>query len=267
MWYFPHPETAIPLEEPADPRGSRSYRRIVDSGWEKCHIFWKKTQILFEFDSFFGVESGPFFAEKSAKFFRSFDFSSRTRKYFADFSAKENCHFRPQKTSRIWREIGIFLRKCGFFLIRRLRFSLWSGYLGDQPARIEELQSADETNATFSHKNPSFSSNSTRFLGSKVAIFPYFWALLPEPETTSLVFRKTCVQHGQNILAKSYGRGLVYCGCREGQIRAFFQKSGRLIWKIRAPLWCKRNGNLVIGKSKDCNSSKENNVVSACVTP
>ena len=78
------------------------------------------------------------------------------------------------------------MRKCGFFLIRRLRFSLWSGYLGDQPARIEELQSADETNATFSHKNPSFSSNSTRFLGSKVAIFPYFWALLPEPEITSL---------------------------------------------------------------------------------
>ena len=187
MWYFPHPETAIPLEEPADPRGSRSYRRIVDSGWEKCHIFWKKTQILFEFDSFFGVESGPFFAEKSAKFFRSFDFSSRTRKYFADFSAKENCHFRPQKTSRIWREIGIFLRKCGFFLIRRLQFSLWSGYLGDQPARTEELQSADETNATFSHKNPSISSNSTRFLGSKLAIFPYFWALLPDPETTSLV--------------------------------------------------------------------------------
>ena len=88
MWYFPHPETAIPLEEPADPRGSRSYRRIVDSGWEKCHIFWKKTQILFEFDSFFGVESGPFFAEKSAKFFRSFDFSSRTRKYFCGLFRK-----------------------------------------------------------------------------------------------------------------------------------------------------------------------------------
>ena len=79
------------------------------------------------------------------------------------------------------------MRKCGFFLIRRLQFSLWSGYLGDQPARIEELQSADETNATFSHKNPSISSNSTRFLGSKLAIFPYFWALLPDPETTSLV--------------------------------------------------------------------------------
>jgi len=170
MWYFPHPETAIPLEEPADPRGSRSYRRSVDSGWEKCHIFWKKTQILFEFDSFFGVESGPFFAEKSAKFFRGFDFSS-------SLSAKENCHFRPQKTSRIWREIGIFSRKCGFFLIPRLQFSLWSGSLGDQPARTEELQPAEETNATFSHKNPSISSNSTRFLGSKVAIFRYFWAL------------------------------------------------------------------------------------------
>ena len=131
MWSFPLPETAIPLEEPANPRGSRSYRRIVDSGWEKCHIFWKKSQIIFEFDSFFGVESGSFFAEKSAQILRTSDFSSRTRKDVADFSAKDNCHFRPQETSRIWREIGIFLRKCGFFLIRRLRFSLWSGYLGD----------------------------------------------------------------------------------------------------------------------------------------
>ena len=76
MWSFPHPETAIPLEEPANPRGSRSYRRIVDSGWEKCHIFWKKTQIIFEFDSFFGVETGTFFAEKSAQILRTFDFSS-----------------------------------------------------------------------------------------------------------------------------------------------------------------------------------------------
>ena len=58
--------------------------------------------------------------------------------------------------------------------------------LGEQLARTEELQSADETNATFSHKNPSISSNSTRFLGSKLALFPYFWALLPDPETTSL---------------------------------------------------------------------------------
>ena len=30
---------SIPLKQLADPRGSRSYRRIVDSGWEKCHIF------------------------------------------------------------------------------------------------------------------------------------------------------------------------------------------------------------------------------------
>ena len=32
-----------------------------------------------------------------------------------------------------------------------------------------ELQPADEENATFSQQNPKFSSNSTRFLGSKVA--------------------------------------------------------------------------------------------------
>ena len=34
-----------------------------------------------------------------------------------------------------------------------------------------ELQSRDEEKATFSQKYPDFSSNSTRFLGSKVAIF------------------------------------------------------------------------------------------------
>ena len=73
---FLNPETAIPLEEPAKARGSRSYRRIVDSGWEKCRIFWKKTQIIFEFDSFFGVETHTFFAEKSAQILRTFDFSS-----------------------------------------------------------------------------------------------------------------------------------------------------------------------------------------------
>ena len=34
-----------------------------------------------------------------------------------------------------------------------------------------ELQSPNEEKATFSQKYPNFSSNSTRFLGSKVAIF------------------------------------------------------------------------------------------------
>ena len=29
---FPHPQAAIPLKQLADPRGGRSYRRIVDSG-------------------------------------------------------------------------------------------------------------------------------------------------------------------------------------------------------------------------------------------
>ena len=157
MWSFPHPETAIPLKEPAKPRGSRSYRRIVDSGWEKCHIFWKKAQVLFEFDSVFGVETGTFFCGKIRSNFADFRFFFIVRKYFADFSAKENCHFRPQKTCRIWREIGIFLRKCGFFLIRRLQFSLWSDYLGEQPAPTGELQSPDEEKTTFSEKGPIFS--------------------------------------------------------------------------------------------------------------
>ena len=174
MWSFPHPETAIPLEEPANPRGSRSYRRIVASGWEKCHIFWKKNPNSLWIRLVFWGRKWPFFRGKIRLNFSEFRFFFIVRKYFADFSAKENCHFRPQKTSRIWREIGIFLRKCGFFLIRRLQFSLWSGYLGDQPARTEELQSADETNATFSHKNTSISSNSTRFFGVEIGNFSLF---------------------------------------------------------------------------------------------
>ena len=40
-----------------------------------------------------------------------------------------------------------------------------------------ELSTPDEKIATFFEKKPKFSLNSTRFLGSKVAIFPYFWAL------------------------------------------------------------------------------------------
>ena len=111
------------------------------------------------------------FAEQSAEYLRSMKKNRKSAKFERIFPKKKS-HFRPQKTSRIQREFGLFFKKYGTFLIRRLRFSLWSGYLGDQPARIEELQSADETNATFSHKNPSFSWNSTRFLGSKVAIFP-----------------------------------------------------------------------------------------------
>ena len=88
MWSFPLPETAIPLEEPANPRGSRSYRRIADSGWEKCRILWKKTQIIFEFDSFFGVETGTFFAEKSTQILRTFP-----QKKVATFDPKKRVEF------------------------------------------------------------------------------------------------------------------------------------------------------------------------------
>ena len=97
-----------------------------------------------------------FFYGKIRANFADFRFFFVVRKYFADLSAKENCHFRPQEMSRIWREIGIFLRKCGFFLMRRLRFSRWSGYLGDQPAPQGELQSSDEEKTTFFEQNPDF---------------------------------------------------------------------------------------------------------------
>ena len=75
--------------------------------------------------------------------------------------------------SNLTRNRDIF-EKMWFFLIRRLQLSLWSGYLRDRAARTEELQSAVETNATFSHKNPSISSNSTRFFGVKIGNFSLF---------------------------------------------------------------------------------------------
>ena len=113
MWYFPHSQTAIPLKEPADPRGSRSYRRIVDSGWEKCHFFWKKSQILFEFDSFFAVESRTFFAENSAQFLRT----HRCPQIFCGLFRKRKLpHFWAQKTwDRIWySKLGYFWENVAF---------------------------------------------------------------------------------------------------------------------------------------------------------
>ena len=83
----------------------------------------------------------------------------------------KNCHFRAQKTSRIWRDTGIFVRKCGICLIRGLQFFCTSWLIPKVAAPKGELQSPDEEKTTFSQKYPDFSSNSTRFLGSKVAIF------------------------------------------------------------------------------------------------
>ena len=78
--------------------------------------------------------------------------------------------FRPQKTSRIQRELGFFCEKCGTFLIRSRQFSCRNDYLGDLPAPLEELQSPEEEKTTFFEKKTKFSLNSTRFLGSKVAL-------------------------------------------------------------------------------------------------
>ena len=76
-----------------------------------------------------------------------------------------------QSMCRIWRETGNFGRKCGICLIRGLQFFYTSWLISTVAAPKEELQFPDEEKATFSQKCPDFSSNSTRFLGSKVAIF------------------------------------------------------------------------------------------------
>jgi len=63
------------------------------------------------------------------------------------------------------------VRKCGICLIRGLQFFYTSWLIPKITAPKGESQSPDEEKATFSQKYPNFSSNSTRFLGSKVAIF------------------------------------------------------------------------------------------------
>ena len=60
------------------------------------------------------------------------------------------------------------MRKCGICLIRGLQFFCTSWLIPKLAAPKGELQSRDEEKATFSRKYPNFSSNSTRFLGSKV---------------------------------------------------------------------------------------------------
>ena len=126
MWYFPHPETAIPLEEPADPRGSRSYRRIVDSGWEKCATFFEKRPE-------FSLNSTRFLGSKVALSSRKnpLNFFGVPIFLHSGLFRKRKLPLSTPKNESNLTKIGIFLRKCGFFLIRRLQFSLWSGYLGD----------------------------------------------------------------------------------------------------------------------------------------
>ena len=114
MWYFPHPETAIPLEEPADPRGSRSYRRIVDSGWEKCHIFWKKTQILFEFDSFFGVEVALSSRKNPLNFFGVSIFLQEPANILRTFPQKKIATFDPKKRVKFDEKLGYFWENVAF---------------------------------------------------------------------------------------------------------------------------------------------------------
>ena len=60
MWLFFHPESAIlPLERLLGGWASSS-RRIAACGWGKRHNFSTNSQIIVEFDSFRGVESGEF---------------------------------------------------------------------------------------------------------------------------------------------------------------------------------------------------------------
>ena len=149
MWYFLHPETTIPLEEPADPRGEPFLQENCRLRMRKKPHFLKNIPISRQIRLVSWGRKWQFsFAEtmtknrKSAKFERIFP--------------KKKSHFQPQKTSRIQREFELFFKKCGTFLIRSRQFSCRNDYLGDQLAALGELQPADEENTTFFEKSPDF---------------------------------------------------------------------------------------------------------------
>ena len=105
---------------------------------------------------FLGSKVAIFFCGKVRKIFADYEEKSKVRKIVNKIFPQKKCQFRPQKTSRIQREFGFFFKKCGTFLIRSRQFSCRDDYLGDLPAPLEELQSPDEENTTFSEKKPDF---------------------------------------------------------------------------------------------------------------
>ena len=80
-------------------------------------------------------------------------------------------YFEPISEPQFEEKIGIFFKKCGIFLIRRLQFLQRSRQIPEVVVPTGELSTPDEKSATFFEKKPKFSLNSTRFLGSKVALF------------------------------------------------------------------------------------------------
>ena len=80
-------------------------------------------------------------------------------------------YFEPISEPQFEDKIGILFKKCGIFLIRRLQFPERSQLIPEVVVPTGELSTPDEKNATFFLKDPKISLNSTRFLGSKVALF------------------------------------------------------------------------------------------------
>ena len=99
---------------------------------------------------------------------------------------QKKCRFRPQKTNRIQRKFGIFSKNVAFF-----SSGVDNSPVGTTTSGICRLLQRNcslrmRKIPHFLKKFPIFSSNWGSEIGSKYANFSDFWALLPDPETTSL---------------------------------------------------------------------------------
>ena len=136
---------------------------------------------------FLGSKVAIFFCGKVRKIFADYEEKSELRKNLADFSAKKGPLSTPKNESNS--------KKIWFFFSKNV--ALFSSGVDNSPVgtttsgicrllwrncslRMRKIPH-------FLKKIPIFSSNWGSEIGSKYANFSDFWALLPDPETTSLV--------------------------------------------------------------------------------
>ena len=76
MWSFLHPETAIPLEEPAIPEVVVPTGELSTPDEKNATFFEENPKFSSNSTCFLRSKVALFFAEKSAQILRTFDFSS-----------------------------------------------------------------------------------------------------------------------------------------------------------------------------------------------
>ena len=125
------------------------------------------------------------FAEKSVKYFRTMKKNRKSAKFERIFPQKK-CRFRPRKTSRIQREFGFFSKNVALFSSGGDNSPVGTTTSGISRLLQRNCSLRMRKRPHFLNKIPIFSSNWGSEIGSKYANFSDFWALLPDPEITSL---------------------------------------------------------------------------------